>query len=72
MLVVSDYLIMQGSFQGSGWQRWLEESAAVEDCKLSSHARRATLNLQSARTVASAEVISLLPNSDFKDLLLLP
>ena len=49
---------MQGSFQGSGWQRWLEVSAAVEDCKLASHARRATLNLQSARAVATAEVTS--------------
>ena len=49
---------MQGSFQGSGWQRWLEVSAAVEDCKLASHARRATLNLQSARTVATAEVLA--------------
>ena len=48
---------MQGSFQGSGWQRWLEVSAAVQDCKLASHARRATLNLQSARTVATAEVM---------------
>lgn len=47
---------LQGSFQGSGWQRWLEVSAATEDCKLASHARRATLNLQSARTVATAEV----------------
>lgn len=48
----------QGSFQGSGWQRWLEVSAAVQDCKLASHARRATLNLQSARMVATAEVLS--------------
>ena len=47
---------VQGSFHGSRWQRWLEVSAAVEDCKLASHARRATLNLQSARTVATAEV----------------
>ena len=70
--MVSGYMIMQGSFQGSGWQRWLEESAAVEDCKLSSHARRATLNLQSARAVASAEVISLPSKSNIKDLLLLP
>ena len=54
---------MQGSFQGSEWQRWLEVSAAVEDCKLASHARRATLNLQSARTVASAEVIAHFPES---------
>lgn len=50
---------MQGSFQGSGWQRWLEVSAAVEDCKLASHARRATLNLQSERAVATAEVLRL-------------
>ena len=49
---------MQGSFQGSGWQRWLEVSAGVQDCKLASHARRATLNLQSARTMATAEVAS--------------
>ena len=54
---------MQGSFQGSGWQRWLEVTAAVEDCKLASHARRATLNLQSARTVTTAEVIRLHPQS---------
>ncbi|CAK0785443.1 hypothetical protein CVIRNUC_008652 [Coccomyxa viridis] len=47
-----------GSFQGSGWQRWLEVSAAVQDCKLASHARRATLNLQSARMVATAEAES--------------
>jgi hypothetical protein len=57
---LTDFLLsVQGTFQGSGWQRWLEVSAAVEDCKLASHARRATLNLQSARTVATAEVLGL-------------
>ncbi len=49
---------MQGSFQGSEWQRWLDVSASTEDCKLSSHARRATLNLESAQALASAEVRS--------------
>ncbi|CAL8471570.1 g11112 [Coccomyxa elongata] len=45
-----------GSFQGSEWQRWLDVSASTEDCKLSSHARRATLNLESAQALASAEM----------------
>ena len=56
LLLPSKGISVQGSFHGSRWQRWLEVSAAVEDCKLASHARRATLNLQSARTVATAEV----------------
>ncbi len=46
----------QGLFQGSGWQRWLDLSAGAHDCKLSSHARRAILNLQSAHALAAAQV----------------
>lgn len=45
-----------GSFHGSGWQRWLDVSAAAEDCELSSHARRANLNLESAQALANSEV----------------
>ena len=42
----------QTLFWSGGWQRWLEAAASEEDCKLSSHARRALLHLESARACA--------------------
>ena len=47
----------QGLFQGGPWLRWLELAAGAEDCKLSSHARRALLNLRSAQALAAAQVL---------------
>ena len=46
----------QGLFQGGPWLRWLEAVARAQDCKLSSHARRALLNLRSAQASAAAQV----------------
>lgn len=42
----------QTLFWSGGWQRWLETAAGAEDCKLSSHARRTLLHLESARACA--------------------
>ncbi len=52
LAILSADAAAQTLFWGCGWQRWLEAAAAAEDCKLSSHAARALLHLESARAFA--------------------